>query len=602
MAIKRKPKVPFIRDVMAAHGTRTGKKIKTAVPGDTLIVSGNRFGKNPARVIVLFDDSKVAPHRAGFSDNQFFVTVPLIERSTSTFRVQIGKMVSRRKSLNVRRMRKPRGPAGIETSKFTAALDEYASHTAAFTNVVARSLPFGSELQGIAEMIHGMRKGLQKNLEQLLSWRELQREMSFEPLKTLANMDQIVTAGGFTDRVHAMTAAVYGRSGLVATKVDGSSGVAAIHDGRLAKFFEDASISENSSQTDGDSILNSDVRFFLGTASQLIHEHTKELKAIEHYYKTANPSVSVEAGVGVDVSINFGEAISGIAQAIDAIAQWFGVGATGGDQTTLIDILARLELLHQEQLEEFEKIKEDIQEAIDKGNEIKRETATIEQKAVRLGNYLGETLVGEPWPVHPMSTTQPKIPDKSIKDEMHDVEALLANMYYILTGSPFDPNGPVPGGPTPIPWGPHGPFIADNPDPIVIPPDAPRPPMPRLDQRLKKIYVYEEGVFEPQSANDEKIIHIKTDAFDLSGWLDLSQLRSGDRVLSELYVAVAGQAYQLFDHREFRQPGLWTLGDFARGETRLSGSDFRIVIKQPSSQDGFVTPIRIAYQFVVESQ
>ena len=51
---------------------------------------------------------------------------------------------------------------------------------------------------------------------------------------------------------------------------------------------------------------------------------------------------------------------------------------------------------------------------------------------------------------------------------------------------------------------------------------APTPAPPRHDPRLKKIYVYAEGTFVLHNASEVHKIVIKTPAFDVAGWIDLS--------------------------------------------------------------------------------
>lgn len=113
-------------------------------------------------------------------------------------------------------------------------------------------------------------------------------------------------------------------------------------------------------------------------------------------------------------------------------------------------------------------------------------------------------------------------------------------------------------------------------------PDQP----PLLDGRLKKIFVFEQDVFRPASANDLRVVAVRTPAFDLSGFGDLTQLRAGDVVEIETAVSVAGRPHSLFDRQRFDRLRLVTLADFARGENRLSGTDIRVTLRQPQSGDG----------------
>jgi hypothetical protein len=71
---------------------------------------------------------------------------------------------------------------------------------------------------------------------------------------------------------------------------------------------------------------------------------------------------------------------------------------------------------------------------------------------------------------------------------------------------------------------------------------------------------------------------------------------------AEIHVSVAGKPHRPFGRRVFQRAGLYTLGDFARGENYLSGTDFKIVLRQTRSADNYGTRISVGYQFIVESQ
>ena len=209
------------------------------------------------------------------------------------------------------------------------------------------------------------------------------------------------------------------------------------------------------------------------------------------------------------------------------------------------------------------------------------EVNKIEYKVDRLGDLLGRTLVGEPWIVRPTTMSQ-KVPARSVKDELHDLEDLLRNGNGNGNGHD-DGNG-------------NGNGDGDTAD------GGDGAPADTTDPRLKKIYVYEEDVFAPASANDRRVVRVRTEAFDLSGWLDLSSLRPGDTVETEISVSLAGRPPVLFSAARFDRPGVLSLADLAGGEGRLVGNDLEIVIRQTASADAFATPVELAYQWVVESQ
>lgn len=120
----------------------------------------------------------------------------------------------------------------------------------------------------------------------------------------------------------------------------------------------------------------------------------------------------------------------------------------------------------------------------------------------------------------------------------------------------------------------------------------------------KKIYVYAEDVFAPTSSSEIHDIEVTTPAFDLSGWIDGTQLRPGDELQVELTVRVAGQEIPWLttvfvggaDTR------LITFDELTGGRTTVVGSWIRIRLVQTVSADDFDTPIPIGYQFIVESQ
>ena len=176
-----------------------------------------------------------------------------------------------------------------------------------------------------------------------------------------------------------------------------------------------------------------------------------------------------------------------------------------------------------------------------------------------------------------------KVPPVSIKDEMHGIEIALKWLIQIFINTlPVDIVPPVEG------------FLTK---------DDFKPPTtePLIDQRLKKIFVYAEDKFAPQSATERRTIDVRTPAFDLSGWIDLSELRAGDVVEITTWVRVAGQRRRFYRNR-FDQPALLPFSDFARGLQYISGNDVRVQIRQPVSGDNFATPVQLGYQFVVESQ
>jgi hypothetical protein len=149
----------------------------------------------------------------------------------------------------------------------------------------------------------------------------------------------------------------------------------------------------------------------------------------------------------------------------------------------------------------------------------------------------------------------------------------------------------------------------DGPPPVIIPP--PSDPDITIEEQqyywlalTKKIYVYAESTFTATSATDEREVRIETAAFDVSGWLDLVELRSGDRVEIEIRVEIDGRDRHFmtttFDGATDAR--LIAFDEFTGGRMLLVGDLMRILIRQPASADNYATQIPIGYQFVVESQ
>jgi hypothetical protein len=149
---------------------------------------------------------------------------------------------------------------------------------------------------------------------------------------------------------------------------------------------------------------------------------------------------------------------------------------------------------------------------------------------------------------------------------------------------------------------------APNPDNIPVPPQPPTGYYEKTTELLvmtKKIYVYAEGEFAAADSSDTKTIDVTTAAFDLSGWIDLSELRDGDAVAVTVEVAVGGGPFRTWSTTTFsdhQDRGLKYFTGFAAGLEQVVGTNVRITIAQTASADGFATPVSIYYQFIVESQ
>ncbi|MEW6037542.1 MAG: hypothetical protein AB1648_04750 [Pseudomonadota bacterium] len=147
-----------------------------------------------------------------------------------------------------------------------------------------------------------------------------------------------------------------------------------------------------------------------------------------------------------------------------------------------------------------------------------------------------------------------------------------------------------------------------------VPPGVKPVSLTMLNGTVKKIYVVQEGVFAAGSPADSQVIQVRAQpapptvnlspAFDLSGWLDLSEMRDGDLVTVAVDVQFAGRPAVRFRQTTFgdRQPlPLKHFRDFADGVQQVVGTSVDISLTQRQSADGFATPVNLAYQFIVES-
>jgi hypothetical protein len=157
----------------------------------------------------------------------------------------------------------------------------------------------------------------------------------------------------------------------------------------------------------------------------------------------------------------------------------------------------------------------------------------------------------------------------------------------------------VPAGGTPSP---------DKAPPVIVPPQPPPGYYEYTTEQLaqtKKIYVYDQGTFTSSTAGDYKEINVTTAAFDLSGWIDLTELRDGDAVTVTVEVSVAGGPFHAWSTTTFsdeQERGLKYFTEFANGLPQVVGTNVKVTIAQTTSADAFVTPVPIYYQFIVESQ
>ncbi|WP_377192800.1 hypothetical protein [Ruegeria meonggei] len=235
---------------------------------------------------------------------------------------------------------------------------------------------------------------------------------------------------------------------------------------------------------------------------------------------------------------------------------------------------------------------------IDRGHPIGREIDELRILIECLGKMIGRTLYGVEWkclgsippdpavppdgglhPIQPDGLRHPRaVPPIPIKDEIHNIEGLIWYLIWIL--------GPVT---EPPEWPPGWP----------PPPEVP-PENPVILSDLKRILVYEEGVFRAVPGSDEKLIEVRSGAFDLAGWVDLNDLIDGQRVSIELYVLLPGGRRRLYRGRSFdgsADAGLYALQDVL-GPIIVVGNAVDIVIRRDSG--GGI--LEVPYQFVTETQ
>jgi hypothetical protein len=131
-----------------------------------------------------------------------------------------------------------------------------------------------------------------------------------------------------------------------------------------------------------------------------------------------------------------------------------------------------------------------------------------------------------------------------------------------------------------------------------LPQPAPRPDE---DPRLKKIYIYADNVWTPHSTTDCRIIRVRTDAFDLTGWIDFTHAQPQDQFQTEVRVTMAHATDVLVQRTAF-SAGWLAMMHHMTGASSISGNHIDILIWQTHSQNNFATPTPVAYQFIVESR
>jgi hypothetical protein len=130
-------------------------------------------------------------------------------------------------------------------------------------------------------------------------------------------------------------------------------------------------------------------------------------------------------------------------------------------------------------------------------------------------------------------------------------------------------------------------------DPILV----------QYDNRLKKIWVYADNVFSPESTADFRIVRVQTEAFDLTGYIDFTHARQQDQFQVEIHVTMAHASNVLLARSAFQGGTLAMMSQLAPSNANyISGNHIEILIHQMYSFDNFATKVPLAYQFIVESR
>lgn len=584
--------------VTALTGASAGQSATEVEAGTVLRISGSGFGRNQATVRVRFDGVEVAPFHVPFSTSELVVTAPLPQEQTGTVALRVNKRRSQPVDLVVRRpaaLGSAPGPLGQASGELFAALDELATMAAALSKVFSTALggfadrALLTELAIAADAIDASRANAQRVFELWMLWLPLQADQDFEPLRQIQLMDQLAATGGYADQIRRTTAAAFGDDGPLAPLIPGGPS-------QLLTAAGSGAAAETARSEIGGAIerAGSSLGDQLDLAGFVFMEVVKLVEGVENFAKILKPSASAGAGVEVDASVSIGEVLSGIAKFVNILGQILvKIGALVNAQAAAADaaaLRAQIDLIlrHVVELKQsntaitelIAKLGERIGEIIDRQREQGAEIDAIEGKNDELGRLLGRTLVGREWTLDPRVTrTGPNpTPDRDVKRELHDLEALLLYLLRVLIGLILDPGDPPP---------------EEPPDP---------PPDDALLGSLKKIYVYDQGVFTPASSAEDRVIDVRTSAFDLSGFVDATALRPGDRLEVEVAVSVAGQPFRTFAVTTLSEPRVHAFSEIARSENRVSGDAVRVRLRQSASADGFATPVGIAYQLVVESR
>lgn len=295
---------PLIEAVLGTRPPYADKPIKQAVAGTTIRIVGQGFGKKPDKTSVVFGDLRQTVFSVPFSDSELFVTCPLPAEATETLTVQVGKKVSEPWEFAVHRPSRPDGAPGDTIVELFREIDQYVALTAMAARNTGLGKQFAAELSTAADLLDGTRATMQRNVELLMQFRDIQSQFDFEPLRSIERMDESISNAGLIDRVRELTDLTYGATGFITTILGGGPGLGAQLVAGAVGFFNGAS---------GRTIA--DIFVFL------LKEGVKLLDLVELVVKVLKPSASAGAGVEGDVTIDIGEGISALAKGVDIVAQ-----------------------------------------------------------------------------------------------------------------------------------------------------------------------------------------------------------------------------------------------------------------------------------------
>ena len=295
---------PLIEAVLGTRPPYADKPIKQAVAGTTVRIVGQGFGKKPDKTFVLFGEVRQPVFSLPFSDGELFVTCPLLPETSKTLAVQVGKKVSEPWEFVVHRPARPDGAPGDAIIELMREIDQYVALTAMAARNPGLGKQFAAELSTAADLLDGTRATMQRNVEVLMQFRELQSQFDFEPLRSIERIDESIMTAGLIDRVRELTDLTYGATGFITTVLGGGAGLGAQLVAGAVGFFDGIS---------GRTIA--DIFVFL------LKEGVKLLDLVELVVKVFKPSASAGAGVEGDVTIDIGEGISAFAKGVDIVAQ-----------------------------------------------------------------------------------------------------------------------------------------------------------------------------------------------------------------------------------------------------------------------------------------